>query len=226
MSEKGIPRLAFLLVLAAALSFVMAGCSLTQTSANELGAVSGRGSSSVYGSWESSSELAEEQLMRESESRASGVSSGASSGAGAEELKRRNHFRDTSEGEPVAIHQFVNRVLVDDEYAKITLQAKTADYLGDAGFTLIVENRYTPLTSVGYENHCYLTPVMGTWTVNGVRMDPKTEGKVYPGKTGMIYLYFDELDSIDQLVEVKGEFELYLISDWWNPVETYEFAQP
>ena len=152
-------------------------------------------------------------------------SSGALSGSPNEEPPRDSQFRDTAEGEPLAIHRFINRVIIDDEYTRITLHAKTADELGDAGFTLKVVNKYQSRTSVGRDNYCYITPVMGTWTVNGVAMDPKAEGQVFPGKSGTIYLYFDELSSIEELVEVKGEFELYYITDWWNPVGVYEFYQ-
>lgn len=157
---------------------------------------------------------------------ASGTSSsGASREAAEDNSSRHRHFRDTSLGEPVAIHQFVNKVLADDEYVKITLHAKTADELGDAGFTLVIENRYLPLTSVGYDNYCYVTPILGTWTVNGVPMEPKSEGEVFPGASGTVYLYFDEINTIEELVEVKGTIELYFISDWWNPVRVYEFGQ-
>ncbi len=224
MSMKRILRSISTLALVAGICVAcgaLSACSLPQADAGDAGTMP-ENSSRIYGDWQNSSELVEEQLMR-----GSGTdSSGASSGTAGEGTSRGGHFRDTSEGEPVAIHQFINRVIVDDEYVKITLQSKTADELGDAGFVLVVENRYKPLTSVGNENYCYITPIMGTWSVNGVKMDPKTEGQVYPGKPGTLYLYFDELSTIEELVDIKGEFELYLISDWWNPVRVYELSQP
>lgn len=184
--------------------------------------------SSIYGDWQSSTELAEEQIMRQRSSgtdssgiaRGTGTGTDVSSGA-----SRGAQFRDTSEGEPAAIHQFVNTVLVDDEYVTITLQSKTADEYGDAGYTLKVENHYKWVTSVGRENYCYITPVLGSWTVDGKPLEPLAEGQVYPDSPGTIYLYFDEFTSIEELVNVKGTFEVYLISDWWNPVGVYEFNQ-
>jgi hypothetical protein len=204
------------LMVTGALLLIAAGCSAPPSGASGLSGLPD--GSNVYGSWQSSSGL--EQLSRESEtsssgSLGSGVAPGESGGG---------RFRE--EGEPVAIHQLVNRVLVDDEYVKITLQSKTADALGDAGFILTVENRYEPLTSVGHENYCYITPVLGTWTVDGVAMEARADDRVYPGEKGQIYLYFDELSTIEELVNVEGQFEIFYISDWWNPLETITFNQP
>ncbi|MDR2035121.1 MAG: hypothetical protein LBP91_00375 [Coriobacteriales bacterium] len=191
------------------------GCSLAWEGTRNFEAPQDEIKSGVYGSWQNSSELLEEQLMRESQAASSGVSTG---GREAIEISSSSRFRSSENGEPLVIYQFVNRVLVDNEKVTITLHAKTADELGDAGFTLMVENHYQPLTPAGIDNYCYITPVMGTWYVNGVKINPKTEGKVYPGKPGRIYLYFDELSTIDELTQVKGFFEVYYISDWWNPI--------
>ena len=219
MSSKILARVAASLICTIGVVCLGAGCTLPQAGAEETVVTSGY-PSRVYGEWERSADLVEEQLMRGSGTSSSGVSSGTAS----ERPPRENHFRNTREGEPTAIHQFVNTVIVDDEFAKITLHAKTADELGDAGFTLWVENRYRPLTSVGRSNYLYITPILETWTVNGVPMEAKVEGKVYPNHPGKIYLYFDELSKIEELVNVKGKFEVYLISDWWNPVGVFEFS--
>lgn len=136
-----------------------------------------------------------------------------------------NRFRNIADGEPVVIHEFVNRVIVEDELVKILLHAKTADSLGDAGFTLTVENLYQPLTPIGNDNYLYITPVIGTWSVNGVKMDPQTEGVVYPGEPGTIYLYFDGLSTTEELTAASGDYEVFLISDWWNPIGRYHFEQ-
>lgn len=207
-------------LMAALLFFVISGCSFAQADMDN-GKPLASGSGGVYEDRQRSASSAEEGGAHEE-----GMESSGTAGEPNEaDTIRDTQFRNTAKGEPLAMHLFINRVLVDDEWAKITLQSKTADELGDAGFTLKVENRYEPLTLVGYDNYCYITPIMGTWTVNGVKMDPKAEGKVYPGEPATIYLYFDDLSSIDQLVSIKGEFELYCISDWWNPVGVYEFDQ-
>lgn len=207
------------------------GCTFSQAEADDLGTLKER-APGAQGGVQSPFGISEEQPMRKGvvdSFDSPGDLGGAAGDEGdtepeASDSADSNRFRNTEAGEPVAVHQFLNQVIVDDEHVKITIQSKTADELGDAGFMLIVENRYKPLTSVGRDNYCYITPVMGTWTVNGVPIDPRTEDKVYPGKPGSIYLYFDELSSIEQLVDVKGTYELFLISDWWNPVGVYEFS--
>jgi len=192
---------------------------------------------SIYGSWLDSQSLVEEQLMLESSTggpggtnntNGTGGPTGPSVSNGEKETLNNpsvSRFRNTVEGEPLVIHKFVNRVIVDEELVKITLHAKTADALGDAGFTLEVENHYQPLTPLGNDNYLYITPVIGTWYVNGVKIDPQTEGYVYPAESGTIYLYFDGLSTIDELSYVRGSFEIYLISDWWNPILVCPFYQ-
>ena len=209
------------LILAAGLLASLFGCAVSMAGANGADQAPDGNPSSIYGNWQNSQSLLEEQLMRES-----GASPGISNGE-----KETPHntlfsrFRNTAEGEPLVIHEFVNQIIVDDELVKIKLHAKTSDSLGDAGFTLAVENLYQPLTPVGNDNYLYITPVMGTWTVNGVKLDPQTEGWVYPAKPGTIYLYFDGLSTIDELTRVSGYYEVFLISDWWNPIGRYYFSQ-
>lgn len=222
MTVKSVNKAICSLVMVGILCVTTGGCSVPQAGVSGIETPAEERQSSVYGDWQNSDGLLEGQLLQGSGTASSGVSGGAKEST---ETTGSNRFRNTENGEPLAIHEFVNRVLVDTEQVTIMLQAKTADALGDAGFTLMVENHYRPLTPVGYDNYCYITPIMGTWTVNGVKMDPKTEGNIYPAKPGIIYLYFDELSSIDELTSVEGSFEIYLISDWWNPIEIYEFDQ-
>lgn len=227
-------KLVLCAVLTCALAAIVLGCALPQVEGETIEGLSST-QSAIYGDWQTSTELAEEQIMRdgtEMVSSGSGRGTGddrgrleGSGSSGSAEGSGGSHFRDTSAGEPLAIHLFINQVLIDDEFVKITVQSKTADEFGDAGFMLKVENHYVPVTSAGKDNYCYITPVMGSWTVNGVELDPLAEGRVYPGETGYIYLYFDEFTTVEELVKVQGTFEVYRITDWWNPIGTYEFNQ-
>ena len=94
-----------------------------------------------------------------------------------------------------------NDVIIDDEYCTVEVVLKGTDWANDPGYLLLFTNNSNePINIVSDDS---------TWYVNGVENPPYFYHYLEPGEQGYNFMYFIDLDGIDDLNGgATGELEI------------------
>lgn len=105
-------------------------------------------------------------------------------------------------------------VVADDDICKITVASKEADWAGDPGYNVVVENKTGKAISV--------TGEYGTFSVDGKMVEIWGSADVQPGMYAEEFFYFSSSDvpSIDAMVNVKGQIQV-TDANSWDELATY-----
>lgn len=96
----------------------------------------------------------------------------------------------------------IDKVVLDNEIAKVTVIDKKKDWVDSCGYTIKVENK----SDAAFD----ITTVYGTWVVNGKMCEPFYYETVQPGAYAETFVSFstDKVKDLSELVNVKGELEI------------------
>lgn len=96
----------------------------------------------------------------------------------------------------------IDKVVLDNEIAKVTVIDKKKDWIDSCGYTIKVENKSDAVFDI--------TTVNGTWVVNGKMCEPFYYETVQPGAYAETFVSFstDKVKDLSELVNVKGELEI------------------
>lgn len=115
---------------------------------------------------------------------------------------------DEPEGEEI------NAVIADDGLCTITVLSSGRDFADDLGYNINVVNNSDAAIFVYSE--------YGSFSVDGKMMDPYGSATVKPGKNADFFIYFSELESMDDLVNVEGSI-VVVDDDTWDELGRYDF---
>ena len=122
---------------------------------------------------------------------------------------------NTSTASDASAGKDLNVSIADDDVCTITVLSSGTDFSDDPGYNVIVANKT--------DRTIYVYAEYDSFSVNGKMMDPGSGAKVKPGKNGDFFMYFSELDSVEDLVDVEGTL-VVVDEDSWNELARYNFA--
>lgn len=122
---------------------------------------------------------------------------------------------DASTASGASAGKDLNVTVADDDVCTITVLSSGTDFSDDPGYNVNVANKT--------DRTIYVYAEYDSFSVNGKMMDPGSGVKVKPGKNGDFFMYFSDLDSVDDLVDVEGTL-IAVDDDSWDELARYNFV--
>lgn len=114
-----------------------------------------------------------------------------------------------------AVGQDLNVTIADDDVCTITVLSSGTDSTDDPGYNINVVNKT--------DRAIYAYAEYGSFSVNGKMMEPGSGATVQPGKNADFFMFFMDLDTVEDLVNVEGTL-VVVDNDTWDELARYDFT--